>query len=203
MSSKLTIIIACKDRKENTTKILNELKRQSKEFPQTQIIVIENGSQEDMSFLDNYDFEIIHEKISGVSHARNIGLDKAKGDYICFIDNDDFIADNYLQVIYENIKTNYDWYCWQWKCDDNLVDMLDLDIKQPLKHNWALWGYAFNKRLFENIRFDENKKVGGDLIIFDIITKETKGYFIKKCLYYFKWENNEDSLCHLYNKGEL
>lgn len=198
----LSIIIPCKDRKENTTKLLNELKRQIKD-QDIEIIVVENGSQEDMTFLDDYDFKIIHEKISGVAHARNVGLDNASGDYICFIDNDDFIADNYISTIYENIKSNYDWYIWQWKCDDCLIEMLNLDIKNPLKHNWALWGYAFNKKLFKNKRFDENKKAGEDMIIFDIITKETRGHFIKECLYYFKWKDNEDSLSHLYNKGLL
>ncbi len=200
---KVSIIIPCKDRAENTKKILNELREQKKSFPQTEVIVVENGSTEDMSFLDDYDIMLIHDNVLGVAHARNVGLRNCTGDYICFIDNDDTIFENYLPTIYENIESGYDWYAWQWYSDDTLVSMPEFDIHNPLKSNWALWGYCFKRSLFDGIWFDETKKVGEDFIIFNVITESTRGYFIETPLYKFKWNDNENSLSHLYNCGKL
>ena len=200
---KLSIIMPVKDRAENTKKLLDKLKNQiTKE--DIEIIVVENGSTEDMSFLNDYENNyttIIFSDITGVSHARNIALEKAIGKFVCFIDNDDDIPDDYVETIYENLSDDIDWIAWQYASDDNIAT--NFDINEPLKSGWALWRYCFNKNLFKNIRFDETKKAGGDLIIFNIITKDTKGIFIPKVLYYFKWKNNEDSLSHKHNRGEF
>ena len=194
----ISVIIPCKDRSENTKKILDELMRQKKDVP-AEIIVIENGSTEDMSFLNDFDITLRHEDIVGYGHAVNTGLSLCKGDYVCFIDNDDWISPDYLRTIYENIQSGMDWYVWQWTSDEMPVLMLDMDITDPLKKNWALWGYCFKRDLITKFKFDETKMAGSDLLIFDIITKETKGAFIKKVLYHFKWANNNDSLSHIYN----
>ncbi len=48
-------------------------------------------------------FEVIHIPNSGVSHARNVGIDASCGEYITFIDADDRIPNNYLENLYETI----------------------------------------------------------------------------------------------------
>lgn len=198
---KLSVIIPAKDRSANTKRIIEELLRQNQ--PNTEIIVIENNSTEDMSFLDSYPIIVRHIKSKGVSGARNLGLDIATGDYICWVDNDDFISNDYLQTIHSYIQSGYDWYVWQWYIDGNHNPLYGLDIKNPLKLTWALWSYCFKRELFENKRFDLDKLTGGDLLIFDIITPDTKGFYIQKPLYYFRWGNNEDSLSHRHGRGEI
>lgn len=202
---KISVIIPCKDRAENTKLILNNLIEQKKQFPQTEIIVVENGSVEDMSFLDDYTNDIIlkREQVAGVANARNVGLDLSTGDYICFVDNDDMVSDDYLATIYPLLDQGYDWLIWQWMVDNIEVTMPELNIRRPLKSNWALWGYCLKRSLFNNIRFDVNKIVNEDMIIFDMVTEDTKGYFIQKILYKFTWAGNEDSLSHRKNRGEF
>jgi glycosyltransferase involved in cell wall biosynthesis len=48
---------------------------------------------------------VIHQENGGVSMARNKGLSAAKGRYICFIDVDDRVSSNYLQVLYDALQT--------------------------------------------------------------------------------------------------
>lgn len=48
---------------------------------------------------------VIHQENGGVSAARNRGLEAAKGKYICFIDADDQISQDYLQVLYTALET--------------------------------------------------------------------------------------------------
>jgi len=197
---KISVIIPCKDRPEQTKRLLNELCEQRKNYPQTEIIVVENGSTTDMSFLNDYDIILKHEEIKGDAHGRNIGLELSTGDYICFCDNDDMISKNYLDVIYQNIESKLDWYTWRWSVDGKEIDFND--DSDPLKTNWALWGYCFKRELIMPFRFDESKYAGSDLLIFDIITEQTKGGFIDEVLYYFVWNGNEDSLSHRHNRGE-
>lgn len=154
-----------------------------------------------MSFLNDYDITLLTESNLGVSYARNKGLDNATGDYICWIDNDDFISEDYLKTLYTTIS-DHDFYIFQRERDGRIFTLEDIDLKNPTKITWSLWGYAIRRNLWENRRFDTNKKVGEDYILFDILPNKN-GCLIRKVLYYYKWKNNDDSLCHRFNRGEL
>ena len=49
---------------------------------------------------------LLQTNISGVSHARNIGLDIAQGEYITFVDDDDYISASYLEELYQKSSPN-------------------------------------------------------------------------------------------------
>lgn len=202
----ISVIIPVKDRTENTKKLIEELILQkNKYYPETEIIIVENNSCEDMSFLDNYqDIIVLHETKSGVSNARNKGLEVAHGEYIAFIDNDDFIIRKYLHILYQTMrKTNCDWCAFPWYVDEKPIE-LKIDINDPLKTSWSVWAYCFNQRIINNIKFDINLNVGEDIEwIHKVITKDTKGVKIDSPIYYFTWKNNNDSLSHQFNRGEL
>ena len=78
-----------------------------------EIILVDDGSPDSCpNICDDYvkrdnRISIIHKKNGGLCDARNAGLSIAKGEYILFIDPDDYIEPNYLQVIDSNIE-NYD-----------------------------------------------------------------------------------------------
>jgi len=69
-------------------------------------LVHELNSQICSNYAENI-VEILVEKDDGrisVGEKRNILIEKAKGEYICFVDDDDFVSDNYLNLILQNLN---------------------------------------------------------------------------------------------------
>jgi len=188
----VSVIIPVYNRAKKTQRLLDKILFAKRNFPQTEIIVVENGSTEDMSFLETYDIVLRHcEK--GISRARNLGLDICTGDYICFIDNDDWIPGYYFEEIYKRIESGKDWYIWQWYSDDTFDDMSDLDLENPLKKQVALWGYCFKKELFNDVRFDLDD-LYGDKNIVKVLKPGTKGELIERPMYRYYFLYNMDSV---------
>lgn len=75
-----------------------------------EVILADDGSpDESPSICDEYAqkdnrIHVIHKQNGGVSSARNAGLDAAQGEWIWFVDGDDYIADNVLKRIYQEIQ---------------------------------------------------------------------------------------------------
>lgn len=79
-------------------------------FTDFELIIVNDGSTDKSGEIcDRYSnndprIRIIHKENGGQSEARNQGLDYSIGNYICFVDGDDFIEPNHLSVLFELIK---------------------------------------------------------------------------------------------------
>ena len=79
-------------------------------FKNIEIIVVNDGTKDDSGKISDefakYDsrIKIVNQKNQGLSGARNTGLDTASGNYICFIDSDDWIEANFIESLYNAIK---------------------------------------------------------------------------------------------------
>lgn len=81
----------------------------NQEYPNIEIILIDDGSSDNSLFIcEKYQIDdrvvIIHQENSGVSMARNNGLDRARGDYISFVDSDDFVSPYFISHAVGEIK---------------------------------------------------------------------------------------------------
>ena len=85
---------------------------QQQEHKNLEIILIDDGSDDSSGMIaDQYAksderIKAIHKKNGGVSTARNAGLDKASGEYVCFVDGDDFVMPDYVSYLLGLIVVN-------------------------------------------------------------------------------------------------
>ncbi|WP_443738958.1 glycosyltransferase family 2 protein [Treponema sp.] len=81
-------------------------------FTDFELILVDDGSPDNSpAICDEYAvkdsrIKVIHKVNGGVSSARNVGLDVAKGEWICFVDSDDLIEADYMQKMYEAAINN-------------------------------------------------------------------------------------------------
>lgn len=77
-------------------------------------VIVDDGSTDGSAVIcDDYQqrdsrLRVFHITNQGVSHARNIGIEEAKGEWISFVDSDDWVEPNYLSTLYEQTDINTD-----------------------------------------------------------------------------------------------
>lgn len=175
-----------------------------------EIILVDDGSPDACgAIVDEYaaaDFRVrvIHQPNSGVSAARNAGLNVARGEYIGFCDPDDFVAPEMYALMLEAIEKNdtdlvacgYEYYGEDYKRDDlrpypirpdELLTREDIyrmlaDMPPTLRHGVVT--KLFRKSLIGNRRFDTSLHSAEDADFFLGYLESVKsGAFIHKPLY--------------------
>jgi len=112
LNNLVSIIIPCYNQAKFLDDALNSVFHQKHE--NWECIIVNDGSVDNTEQVVNYwveqdaRFNYIYKNNSGLSSARNKGLEIAKGDYIQFLDADDFIEQNKLRISLEKIKNHYD-----------------------------------------------------------------------------------------------
>ena len=110
MKSLVTIIVGIYNGERYLAKCIDSIINQT--YENIEIILVDDGSTDNSSQIcDEYAkadsrIRVIHKKNGGVSSARNSGISIAKGNYFCFVDQDDFLALDYVEYLY-NLIINY------------------------------------------------------------------------------------------------
>lgn len=110
MSDLVSIVIPIYNSGEYLEECLNSILLQ--DYMNWEAILVNDGSTDRSEMIckqfasQDTRFKVIDKENGGVSSARNSGLREANGDYICFIDSDDYIKNNYLSHLYGLIKTH-------------------------------------------------------------------------------------------------
>ena len=212
----ISIIIPCFNAEKTLEKCLKSVVQQS--YANLEIIIIDDGSTDETSLIYNK-FQSNDERIlvlklqnSGVSKARNTGVKAATGDYICFVDSDDWAELNYCSELYsllvgENadisiVEASYEdengnVLCSKPISDEKIFDgnralVLLLEDQEIQSHPW---GKLFKADLLRNVHFPENLKCFEDYsTLFKIFNKAVKVVKSNEKLYHYI--QREDSLSH-------
>jgi glycosyltransferase involved in cell wall biosynthesis len=125
-----------------------------------------------MDIVKNYPVKIITQKNQGLSEARNIGVRKAKGDYIIFLDSDDYIEKDLLKKINKSLDNNPDIVRYQIQEVDEKDKILNkyeekkfenlsgVDaFKEITKYHFVenAWCYAIKREYYQKEKFEFKK----------------------------------------------
>lgn len=144
-------------------------------------------------------FKYFYKQNGGVSSARNFGLEVSKGDWILFVDGDDYVNEDYLTIskydsdVIEKSFNIIDAGSINLKKDiDNEYDIIGQQALQKYYASYiqcysaALWNKLIRREIIADTRFDENIKIGEDFIFFLKLFCRIKKYTLSsKGIYYY------------------
>ncbi|MDD6798686.1 MAG: glycosyltransferase [Clostridia bacterium] len=120
-------------------------------FSDWEMILVDDGSTDGSGKIaDEYAdlderISVIHQENAGLSAARNTGIDAARGEYLYFLDSDDYILENALDIMYNSARKNHlDLVIFNgmdFGCDGDRISEKDLLIKE-----FKSWNHTFTGR---------------------------------------------------------
>lgn len=106
----ITVIIPVYNAEKFLEKCITSVLNQT--YSDFEILLVNDGSKDNSLDLckklseKNPKISFYNKENGGAASARNLGLDNAKGDYICFVDADDFLEPDYLSILHKNLTEN-------------------------------------------------------------------------------------------------
>ena len=176
-------------------------------YSDLQIVLINDGSTDDswdiMQELARQDkrIEIYSQPNCGVAATRNRLLDKVRGDFVLFVDSDDWIEPNTIEILLqEQEKEDYDIVAFQLtspKPRDEHYNKEEV-VKRFLEHNvfrGSLCDKLVKADLYKGLSIDQTVSYGEDaLLVWQVLQRVNKVSVLGKVLYYYRV--NDDSLSH-------
>ena len=181
-------------------------------YKNIEIILVNDGSPDNCPALcDKYAkidsrVRVIHKENGGLSSARNVALDSVKGDYIFFVDSDDWLALDTLEVLNEYLEKDYDMISFQrtYLTEEKVVEKgeknpKDMDVSQYIdasflgRYDFFVTTKIFKTEVFNNVRFLEGRNYEDLEIMHRLFLNMEKVVGLDYFLYYY-WKGNEGAI---------
>lgn len=153
-----------------------------------ELLLINDGSNDNSgNICDEYvtkdnRIKVFHKENGGVSSARNLGLDNARGEWITFVDSDDWLLEDVLNLDFSLLKEDIILFSYYHKGRDSnelmalMKENIVLNSSKELKDFYnitlqegafkTIWSKLFKRKLINNLRFDKNIPIGEDHLFF-------------------------------------
>ena len=187
-----------------------------------EIILIDDGSPDHCGEIcDRYAsqdarIKVIHQPNAGLSAARNAGMDIAKGEYISFIDSDDYIDLHYYEKMEQVFKDHPDApiiACLAYRDEEGFITPhTHKNTNQPEFHSTltfcedcilgkmsvVVWNKLFCSELLKSIRFRVGRNFEDSLFLHDLspILKKYSGKVVTIPNYLYYYRIRQGSICH-------
>lgn len=177
-------------------------------YTNLEIILVDDGSPDNCGKIcDEYAMKdnrikVIHKENGGLSEARNHGIDSATGEWLFFLDSDDWIYPQTIEKLYIGAtENNVSVSMCAYEETDSKSPVVDDSKKSTLwtpkdlylKHHvtaTTAWGKLYHKDCFENIRYPVGKIHEDEFVTYKILFAQEKIAFINQP-YYAYFINNE------------
>lgn len=198
-------------------------------YDKLEIILVDDGSPDRCAEIcDEYSEKdsriiVIHKENGGLSSARNMGLKIAKGDYISFVDSDDYInikmiehmrntavnsASDIVICDYKNVYED-EKACNEDLKDFNADEIIEIEKyeaqmayfknNEERKRFVVVWNKLYKRELFEDIRFPIGRIHEDEAVTYRLLYNAKKIMYIRNC-YYFYLERNGSIMASTFNK---
>ena len=202
--------------------LLNKLKKE--------IIIIDDGSTDDTAKIckryqkKNSSIKYIRQRNQGVSAARNKGVKIAKGDYIFFLDSDDYVSSNFLEIVNKYLKKfnpdiltfnckiindnkkikhpyNYIRSFKKYKLSKSLFYLSHLINNNEFTP--VIWLYVFKSKLIKNKKnfIEEISPADDNAFIYEVLTKNSNIVYVNEKLIFHR--SHDNSLMRKIEKDRL
>lgn len=206
--NKISIIVPAYNIEKYIVRCLTSIKEQT--YSNFECIIVDDGSTDNTGFLcDQFvkhdkRFTVIHKKNEGLSCARNIALGVSEGDYISFIDGDDFILPNFYEKMLDLMLNN--------NADISKCDYFKgfIDKKNHSEINVfggkefteeiledrigsQLWQYLFKKELWNDILSPQGRYAQDMMILHEVTNRAKTIVSTNEKLYFYYIDRNDST----------
>ncbi len=196
-------------------------------YPYLEILLVDDGSVDTSGAIcDQYAkkdkrIRVLHKENGGLSDARNVGIDAAAGDYILFVDGDDFISSRMAEMLLTSMKKNN---ADMAMCGIRKVNKDGISIPEE---TWKLkeerlsadqywqrmynieavpyvvaWNKLYKKELFEQVRYPKGKIHEDEFVIHEIVSQCGRISVTEKELYNYV-QRRDSIMGQGYNRRRL
>lgn len=182
-------------------------------FADFELILVDDGSPDACpQICDEYAkkdsrIKVVHKQNGGLSDARNAGIDVAEGEWLAFIDSDDYVHEDYLKLLYNSaiengadlaicdfVRVNDDEEVIE---DEHGFDGLVTEDKNAMFEymysNWRIrpaWNKLYKKEIFSELRFEFGKIHEDEFAIHHVLYNCHKAVVVSDGLYYYRVRQN-------------
>lgn len=217
---KITVVVPVYKVEKHLNKCVESIVNQS--YKKLEIILVDDGSPDncgamcdDMAKKDSR-IKVIHKSNGGLSDARNAGIEAASGEYLMFVDSDDYIDETMCEKLYNSLINNnadlsicnvqfvYEQSAPVTECDNMFDGVLTQDefwdkVESSFSRSWIIaCNKLYKKRIFNKIRYPKGMLNEDEAILHKIIYEVKYIATVNEPLYFYL--QREDSITH-YNRG--
>ena len=167
-----------------------------------EVILVDDGSPDQCGVIcDNYSrkdarIKVIHKSNGGISDARNVAIDMARGDYLMFVDSDDWVEPTYCERAVEAAKL-YDADIVAFRINfisesgvvtsNHPLSSVFLTVEESISFPYSFpWNKIYRRRLFDQIRYPKGKTYEDQAVTYLLIHKANGVYVINDRTYNYR-----------------
>lgn len=215
----VSVIVPVYNNEKYIKRCINSILAQT--YNNIEVILIDDGSSDksglicdEFSSKDNR-IKVIHQKNQGVSVARNVGIVTSRGEYLVFVDSDDYISKDLVEKCVDSVSDSNEIIMF-----DYIEDYEIKQVKKRLNNQYCSdyesiikgimwdkipsypWNKFYKRELWDTIKYPENINFEDLAVMPQIFLKAKNIRYIKEHLYYYNCANNSSITSSINSKNK-